>query len=177
MPFVRTLLADDVPRMVEINEQGLPGTGKVSVAEMIDLLHLSALALGAFERNRLVGFVLCLLPATRYGSLNYAWFNQRYTEFLYVDRIAVAEEARNDGVGTLLYERVFADAAKRSVPVTAEVSLRPPNPGSMRFHARHAFIEIDTFETGEKAVTMFIRTTEIERLNRVGGFINERTSP
>jgi predicted GNAT superfamily acetyltransferase len=157
---IRTLLIDDAPRMLEINEQGLPGTGKVSVVEMVDLLHLSELALGAFDGDRLLGYVLCLLPRTRYGSLNYAWFNQRHEVFLYVDRIAVAEEARNEGVGTLLYERVFAEAAQRKAPITAEVSLRPPNPGSMRFHARHKFDEIGVFENGEKAVTMFIRTTK-----------------
>lgn len=159
MDACRALTLDDIPRMVEINEQGLPGTGKVSEEEMADLLNLSELALGLDNERGLAGFVLCLLPGTRYGSLNYAWFNQRFEQFLYVDRIAVADEARNEGIGSSLYQNVIAHAHRLDCPVTAEVSLRPPNPGSVRFHARHEFDEIGVFETGEKAVTMYIRTS------------------
>jgi predicted GNAT superfamily acetyltransferase len=157
MDACRALTLDDIPRMVEINEQGLPGTGKVTQEEMADLLQLSELALGLDNETGLAGFVLCLLPGTRYGSLNYAWFNQRFDQFLYVDRIAVAEEARNDGIGSSLYQSVVTYAHRLDCPVTAEVSLRPPNPGSVRFHARHGFDEVGVFETGEKAVTMYIR--------------------
>ena len=157
MDACRALTLDDIPRMVEINEQGLPGTGKVSEEEMADLLQLSELALGLDNETGLAGFVLCLLPGTRYGSLNYAWFNQRFDQFLYVDRIAVAEEARNDGIGSSLYQSVVTYAHRLDCPVTAEVSLRPPNPGSVRFHARHGFDEVGVFEPGEKAVTMYIR--------------------
>jgi predicted GNAT superfamily acetyltransferase len=143
--------------MVEINEQGLPGTGKVTEAEMTDLLSLSTLALGVDDEGVIAGFVLCLLPNTRYGSLNYKWFNERYDEFLYVDRVAVAEEARSGGLGSALYDAVAAYAERLAYPVTAEVSLRPPNRGSMRFHARHGFDQIGVFEQAEKAVTMMIR--------------------
>ena len=65
MDACRALTLDDIPRMVEINEQGLPGTGKVSEEEMADLLQLSELALGLEDESGLVGFVLCLLPGTR----------------------------------------------------------------------------------------------------------------
>ena len=153
----RQLTTEDVVAAWEINEQGLPGTGRISHEEMADLFTLSELAIGVFEQDTLRGYVLCLLPKTRYGSLNYAWFNQRYDSFLYVDRIAVDQKHRDRGIGSLLYQRVIEYAAKQSSPVTAEVSLRPPNPGSIRFHLRHGFIEIGTFEQGEKAVTMMLR--------------------
>ena len=71
MHSVRPLIPQDIPRMVQINEQGLPGTGKVTQDEMVDLLSLSELAIGIDIQNDLAGFVLCLLPKTRYGSLNY----------------------------------------------------------------------------------------------------------
>ena len=159
MRLARALTPQDIPRMVQINEQGLPGTGKVTQDEMVDLLSLSELAIGIDIHNDLAGFVLCLLPKTRYGSLNYKWFNERYDEFLYVDRIAVADDARDNGIGSTLYDQVIAHAEHLTCPVTAEVSLRPPNPGSVRFHARHGFDEIGVFETDDKAVTMYIRTS------------------
>ena len=157
MHKVRPLIPRDIPRMVEINEHGLPGTGKVTQDEMVDLLSLSELAIGIDVQDDLAGFVLCLLPKTRYGSLNYKWFNERYDEFLYVDRIAVADEARDNGIGSTLYREVIAHAERLTVPVTAEVSLRPSNPGSMRFHARHGFEEVGVFKTDKKAVTMMVR--------------------
>ena len=45
MRLARALTPQDIPRMVQINEQGLPGTGKVTQDEMVDLLSLSELAI------------------------------------------------------------------------------------------------------------------------------------
>ena len=151
------LVESDITLMLEINEQGLPGTGKVNQQEMQKLLELSELSLGVFADKKLLGFVICLLPKTAYGSLNYAWFNERYDEFIYVDRIAVATDARNQGIGSMLYDRVFEYAKTNNIPVTAEVSLRPPNQGSDRFHLRHGYQVVGELDHGEKAVTMYIK--------------------
>ena len=154
---IRRLEMDAVPELWRINEEGLPGVGKVTEAAMGDLLSLAELPLGVFEGGELLGFVICLLPRTRYGSLNYAWFNERYDQFLYVDRIAVAEAHRNRQVGGLLYARVIEEADKLGVPIAAEVSLQPPNPGSMRFHDRHDFSEVGVLHHGKQSVTMLLR--------------------
>ena len=154
---IRTLSLDDVEAMWAINEEGLPGTGQVSPRELAALLDLASYSIGAFDDGEMLGFVICLPPATAYGSLNYAWFNQRYDAFLYVDRIAVAPANRNQGVGSALYENVVSVARDRSVPVAAEVNLEPPNPGSVRFHHRFDFNEVGTLDHGTKAVTMFLR--------------------
>ena len=157
---LRTLHADDVPTLWRINEEGLPGVGKVSEAALADLVTLADLPLGAFDGDELVGFVLCLLPRTRYGSLNYAWFNERYEDFLYVDRIAVSRTHRNRHIGTLLYASVIEYAEKRRWPVAAEVSREPPNPGSMRFHRRHGFTEVGTLHHESQTVTMLLRDVQ-----------------
>ena len=151
------LVESHIKMMLQINEQGLPGTGKVNLQEMENLLELSELSLGVFEDKKLLGFVICLLPKTAYASLNYAWFNERYDEFIYVDRIAVATDARNQGIGSMLYDRVFEYARTNNIPVTAEVSLRPPNQGSDRFHLRHGYQVVGELDHGEKAVTMYIK--------------------
>ena len=79
----RPLLLGDAKSVWTINEQGLPGTGKVSVDEIQHLISISKVALGVFEQEDLVGFIICLSPNVDYGSLNYAWFNERYDEFFY----------------------------------------------------------------------------------------------
>ena len=156
---IRDLTHTDVEAMWVINEEGLPGTGQVSPAELTALLDLASFAVGAFENDLMLGFVMCLPPRTSYGSLNYAWFNQRYDAFLYVDRIAVAANQRDRGVGSALYERVVATAKEHTVPVAAEVNRLPPNPGSMRFHHRFNFVEVGTLDHGaNKSVTMLLRT-------------------
>ncbi len=154
---LRILGSKDIPSIWEINEQGLPGTGKVSQDEIAELIRLADLSLGAFEEDELVGFVLCLLPRTKYASLNYAWFNQRYNDFLYVDRIAVRESHRNRTIGSLLYQEVIAHAQQNNFPITAEVSLKPPNPDSMRFHYRFGFSEVGVLHHENKSVTMMFR--------------------
>ncbi len=154
---LRRLQTDDVPALWQINEEGLPGVGKVSQGALVDLLSLADLPLGAMDGEELVGFVLCLLPGTRYASLNYAWFNQRYEHFLYVDRIAVAQGQRNRQIGGFLYARVIEQAEKHGWPVAAEVSLKPPNPGSMRFHRRHGFSEVGVLHHESQSVTMLLR--------------------
>lgn len=156
------LVLNDVPMMWEINEQGLPGTGQVTQEEMAVLLALSEVSLGAYQDGKLIGFVLCLLPKIEYGSLNYAWFNQRYDQFIYVDRIAVARDSRNSGIGTLLYQQVFDYATQHGIPVTAEVSLKPSNEGSDRFHLRHGFVTVGKLDHGGKAVTMYIKDKKPE---------------
>ena len=127
----RRLTTDDGEAMWAINEEGLPGTGQVSQVEMAALLDRSNLAMGCFENGGMLGFVICLPPGTDYGSLNYAWFDERYDAFVYVDRIAVAEVHRNKGVGSHL---------------------------SMRFHERFAFEEVGVLHHDAKSVSMLLRT-------------------
>ena len=150
---------EDVAAMWQINEQGLPGVGKVSMDAMAELINLSHLPLGVVKENTLMGFVLCLLPKTAYKSLNYAWFNQRYDAFLYVDRIAIGSAYQNQGLGSLLYQQVSAHAHEHDWPVAAEVNLDPPNPGSMRFHHRNGFIQIGTLQHVDKHVAMMMKDT------------------
>jgi predicted GNAT superfamily acetyltransferase len=163
---IRTLSPDDVEPMWSINEQGLPGTGQVSPQELVSLLDFATLSLGLFDRDTLLGFVICLPPGTAYGSLNYAWFNQRYDAFLYVDRVAVATDQRNKGIGSMLYEQVARHAGEQNIPVAAEVNSEPPNPGSVRFHHRFGFEEVGVLRHEEKAVTMFMRSPELPLLSK-----------
>ena len=151
------LSASDIDAMWAINEQGLPGTGEVSKEEIGQLLEFSSLSLGAYDHGKLLGFVICLPPNTAYRSLNYAWFNEHFASFVYVDRIAVSEENRNKGVGSTLYDHVVSYSKQHSVPVAAEVNQEPPNPGSMRFHDRFGFEEVGVLHHAEKSVTMFLR--------------------
>ena len=100
--------------------------------------------------------MICLSPRTEYKSLNYAWFNEKYEDFIYVDRIAVSLDQRNKGIGSKIYEEVIVYSQEHETPVAAEVNLNPPNPGSLRFHNRFGFEEVGVLHHKEKSVTMLL---------------------
>ena len=139
---IRELSGSDVQKMWEINEQGLPGTGKVDEQGLLNLLEYSEISVGAYKDGELLGYVICLPPATEYGSLNYAWFNENMADFLYVDRIAVAQIHRDKGIGSTLYSHIIEYSNKQIAAEHALSWLNPPNLASMRFHGRFDFEKI-----------------------------------
>ena len=153
----RPLLQDDASSVWEINEQGLPGTGKVTVEEISHLIEISDTSLGVYEQENLVGFVICLFPNVDYSSPNYAWFNEKYEDFIYVDRIAVSTNHRGRGIGSYIYQELINISEQKQIPIAAEVNLNPPNPGSMRFHNRFDFSEVGIIHHTDKSVTMLLR--------------------
>ncbi len=154
---IRELSGSDVQKMWEINEQGLPGTGKVDEQGLLNLLEYSEISVGAYEGSNLLGYVICLPPATEYGSLNYAWFNENMADFLYVDRIAVAQIHRDKGIGSMLYSHIIEYSNKQ---IAAEVSLDPPNLASMRFHGRFDFEKIGELHHQTYSVNLMLRKAE-----------------
>ncbi|CAN5891642.1 GNAT family N-acetyltransferase [soil metagenome] len=86
------------------------------------------------------GFAVVLAPGSPYESRNYAWFGERYDDFRYLDRVVVAPTHRRRGVGTLLYDHLER-AARTASRMTLEVYSRPPNTGSLAFHAARGYVE------------------------------------
>jgi len=102
-----------------------------------------------------LGFALLFRAGADYASENYRWFEVRGDDFFYVDRIVVADEAQNAGVGRALYAAIFAAARERGLArVTCEVNVEPPNPGSMRFHGRLGFAEVGRQSTKNDTIVV-----------------------
>ena len=142
---IRDLLATDLAVVEAINNANVPAVGEADAAKLARLLEQSVVALAATIDDDLVGFCLVLGPGADYGSVNYRWFAERYDDFVYLDRVAVDESARNRGVGAALYAEVERRA---SAPwFLLEVNLRPRNDGSLRFHHRLGFAEVGQQET------------------------------
>lgn len=109
------------------------------------------------ERNgELAGFAMAFRAGKKYWSANYAWFAERYDDFIYLDRIVVAPEAQRHGVGTLLY-RTLVEFSKGQWPrIAIEVNVQPPNPGSIAFHQALGFQQVGSRRDGEHEVAMFV---------------------
>ncbi|GIJ00539.1 hypothetical protein CLV28_1248 [Sediminihabitans luteus] len=140
---LRPATPDDVPALVALNDAAHPAVPITSEAEMAALLAGAELPVVAVDPERPdvpLAMILAFGPGADYASENYAWFESRGYDHLYVDRIVVGEGSRDRGLGRLLYAHVFSAArlTQRAV-VTCEVNLDPPNPGSLRFHTRLGF--------------------------------------
>jgi uncharacterized protein len=89
------------------------------------------------------GLLLAFDQDAGYQSPNFLWFKARYSRFVYVDRIIVAEHARGRGLARIFYEALFDRAREAGHEcVVCEVNLDPPNPGSLSFHAAIGFVTV-----------------------------------
>jgi len=62
------------------------------------------------------GFLLALREGADYASVNYRWFADRYSEFLYIDRVVIDAVARGQHLAVQLYEDLFARARTEGSP-------------------------------------------------------------
>ena len=110
------------------------------------LAHLHAHAAyhkTVLDGERVLAFLLAFAPGAPYDSVNYRWFDTRYDDFLYVDRIVVADAARGLGLASRLYRDLFREARARGHQrIVCEFDIDPPNPASERFHRGFGFREV-----------------------------------
>lgn len=123
--------------IVALNQMHVQATAPMDNAGLQDLLGDCAFTCIAEDQ---AGFVLCMDHTSTDDGPNFNWFKSRYDQFLYVDRIVVDLSKNQKGTGRALYAQVFAEAARRNLPlVCAEVNTDPPNPISIAFHEKQGF--------------------------------------
>jgi hypothetical protein len=107
--------------------------------------------------DELAGFMIVLQSGLDYSSLNYAFFNNNFDNFDYVDRIVIADPFRGKKLGTALYDHLFENTDKTYV--TCEVNKKPPNPASLAFHNKLGFNKLaeQVTESGHKSVSMLVK--------------------
>ncbi|MEM8497515.1 MAG: GNAT family N-acetyltransferase [Pseudomonadota bacterium] len=146
--------------ILALNEQAVPHVNSIGITQLSDLANQSFYFKVALLENQVVGFLLCLSTSANYDSLNYQWFSQRYTEFIYVDRIVVSPDHAGLGIGKQLYENLQADAVHHAPIIACEVNLQPANPDSLAFHQKQGFCEVGQQETegGQKVVCLMTKS-------------------
>jgi len=159
--MIRGYRPEDRSAVLEINESNIPDVGEMDDTKL-DLFLEEAANVSVVEvDDTVVGIMILLGPGSAYASPNYRWFSERYDNFLYVDRIALAPEARGQGWGPALYAMFAELAAELASPVMlAEVNTVPRNDRSLRFHEINGFEEIARCQPygGDEEVAMLVRT-------------------
>ncbi|KJS34707.1 MAG: hypothetical protein VR74_19195 [Hyphomonas sp. BRH_c22] len=140
--IIRPYTPADLAALHVINQAGVPGVGDETPETLGKWLSLHD-ARVAEVSGAPVGFINLLPPGMmEYTSANLRWLEAWGDDFIYVDRIAISESVRGQGIGAALYGAAFHAYAGTTPWITCEVNLRPPNPGSLRFHDRLGFREI-----------------------------------
>lgn len=135
----------DFPEILILNSQWVRFTSPLDGMSLARLHAASGRHRVAEIDGRVAGFLLALREGADYDSPNYRWFDDRGGAFLYIDRAIVDAPAQGAGVGTALYEDLFAFARDSGVDrIACELDVDPPNETSARFHDRLGFREVGT---------------------------------
>ena len=157
---LRNVEHTDLEAVLRLNEAAVPAVNSVDLAQMHWFAANAAYFRVASLDGRIAGFLIGMRPGTSYRSPNYRWFCDRYDDFAYIDRIAIAESARRLGLATRLYRDFEASLPPRVRLLTCEVNIVPPNESSMRFHEHFGFrtVGTQTLDDGCKEVALMTRS-------------------
>jgi uncharacterized protein len=143
----------DVPTVLALNQGDVDFLAPLDSDRLTLLCTMTHHAHVCELDDAVAGFVLTFPPGTAYDSKNYAWFSDRFDDFLYLDRIVTSPAFRRQGVASFIYDSVEADATHVG-RVLLEVNIEPPNEPSLVFHQRRGYVELGRIDHGGKITQM-----------------------
>lgn len=147
---IHSVKPDNFKAILAINAAGQPGVYPLTPSEMSWALERAAYFGVAEIRGKVVGYIITYTDQAAYSGDEFHWFKQYFAGFLYIDQIAIAPAARRSGAGTRLYHEMEQFARQHGLTsLVCEVNLDPPNPASLRFHAKNGFVEVGTMTTAD----------------------------
>ncbi len=137
----------------DVREQDLDAVLALNNAAGRSILALSASQLRYFYvhaeyfrvaeiDDHLAGFLIALREGGQYTSPNYRWFCTHYPQFVYIDRIVIANAYRRHGLGRVFYCDVHSYAEVRVPLLACEVFLEPGDDVVLLFHGTYGFQEV-----------------------------------
>ena len=154
--IIRAMSTSDLEAVWAINQENVPAVGEETLEDLAKVHEQCAIALVAEASGSIAGFCMVLLPDADYGSPNFKFFCERLDDFIYLDRVAVTSDFQGKGIGAALYNEVekLSDATWFAL----EVNTKPRNEGSLRFHAREGFVQMEELETRPgKMVSLMVK--------------------
>jgi len=145
---IRSARPADIPAIVAINAAGRPGAYPLTPETMAATLTDAPYVVVAALDGRAVGYMIGYTAGDVCEGDEFGWFRAHMPRFLYIDQIAVAPHARRGRVGARLYAHATSHARVHAIPaLVCDINLDPPNPASLRFHARLGFQEVGEIAT------------------------------
>jgi hypothetical protein len=126
--------------LLQLNNDHAQETSWLSETQFKHLLREACYARAVVSNEAMI---LAFDPKAEYDSPNFIWFRERFSNFVYLDRVIVAERARRQGLAAAFYEDLFRwAAANRYDFVGCEVNQVPLNPVSDAFHEKMRFTQV-----------------------------------
>jgi uncharacterized protein len=129
--------SSSIHRALDLNNRHATELSPLSLDSFMSLIDRSIYARWCPGER---GFLIALDERADYPNPNFEWFRARFAQFVYIDRVAVDEIHRGQGLARRLYEDLFR-TVDRSL-IVCEVNILPPNPASDAFHARLGFTAV-----------------------------------
>jgi predicted GNAT superfamily acetyltransferase len=148
----------DLPHIHNLNQGALPAVSSITINDMTQFLEMADYFRVIKVKNNIAGFLIALAPGKNYQSPNYKWFEKKYSQFMYVDRIVIDPSCQNKGLGLAFYDDLEIFCQRYAPIITCEVNLKPKNEGSLIFHKKYGFEQVGTQKTecGKKEVSLMV---------------------
>jgi predicted GNAT superfamily acetyltransferase len=147
-PTLRPAAPRDIDAIVAANNAEIPAVSALDPDGAERLIDLADQALVADVEGAFAGFVFALPDGVDdFEATNYRWFEEHLDDYLYVERIVVADGAQGRGIGRRFYDHLLATTDRRHL--VSEVNTDPRNDASLAFHDRFGFEAIGELTYGD----------------------------
>ncbi|MBS0276332.1 MAG: GNAT family N-acetyltransferase [Proteobacteria bacterium] len=152
---IRDLAKPDWSEVLHLNEESVHFLAPMDEARLAGWSAAASYFRVVELDGKVAAFLMGFRKGDDYDGVNFAWFAQRYADFVYVDRIVVAPEFRGRKLADLLYDDCESFARAHAIRhLTCEVNVASPNPVSLRFHEKRGFQEVGREAYAGKTVAM-----------------------
>ena len=139
---IRDVREHELDSVLALNNAAGPAILPLESARLRQLYDHAEYFRVAERDGALAGFLIGFGSHAHHDSRNFAWFGERYPDFFYIDRVAVASRRRGGGVGRALYADVQSYAELRYPQLACEVFLEHGADHALLFHGSFGFREI-----------------------------------
>lgn len=157
---IRNVELNDINDLIRINELSIPAVNSITEAKF-EWFYNNSLYFRLIKSSgdEIYGFLLALNPALDYESINYKWFQNRYDQFAYIDRVAILKKYKRNGLGKKLYSDLEQTIKDNYKMITCEYNLKPMNLESEKFHLAIDYERVGSLvtENGAKEVSLMLK--------------------
>lgn len=158
---IRDASRHDFEDILVLNRGSEDKTSPMSLIRLSNIDAISCYHKVVLVQDKIVAFAVAMLNQADYLNDNFAWFKQRYSKFLYLDRIVVDDNFGARGIGSYVYKDLITHASEVGAEyLVCEYNLEPLNIASQALHKKFEFTEVGQKTTvgNTKRVSMQART-------------------
>ena len=144
MESITRIEPTDYNYVLKLNEENADVLIPTDREELEYLAEKAALFQTIYVDEVPAGFIIALREGLEdYDFKSYRWFEERYSKFLYIDRIVIDKKYWKKGLGGKLYQYAFDYAKGNDIEIVgAAITTVPYNKESLSFHAKMGFTEV-----------------------------------